>query len=227
MVLAGKVFRLVSPLPLAEIASTIGSYSEEETFEAEGQSFTLVTEITRLVPEGDMVTGIFSRDYVSRIFHRGKMIPVPRTIEVTFCFAEHRDRVLLTVIERKNLANSIANQLSRLIYGRVGEVAEARISPETLREFHLKNPEDTKVTFFDNVDVPNIDKLSLYGPDLVGTPLFEDYFKRGDLWYIVVRSREHGYVVGITRDASIVVFNEADRMKYLDYVKKEVFPLIT
>ena len=49
----------------------------------------------------------------------------------------------------------------------------------------MKNPEDTKVTFFDNVDIPNINKLSLYGPDLVGTSLFEDYGNAvtyGTLW---------------------------------------------
>jgi hypothetical protein len=226
MVLAGKVFKLVSPLSLVEITRTVENFQTEETFDEEGQKFTLLTEITHLAPQEGMVTGLFSRDYVVRVFHRGKTVAVPRTSEVTFCFAEDGDRVLLTVVERKNLANSIANQLSKLLYGRMGEVAEARISPEVLREFHLKNPEDTKVTFFDNVDIPNIDKLSLYGPDLVGTPLFEDYFKRGDLWYIVLRSRVFGYVVGITRDASVVVFNEGDKTKYLDYIKKEVFPLI-
>ncbi|MEM2912354.1 MAG: hypothetical protein QW146_07615, partial [Candidatus Bathyarchaeia archaeon] len=101
-----------------------------------------------------------------------------------------------------------------------------RIPPETLRDFHLKNPEDTKITFFDNVDIPNVNKLSLYGPDLVGTTLFDEYSKHGDLWYIVARSKESGYVVGVTRDASITIFNLTDKNKYLEYVAKEVFPLI-
>jgi hypothetical protein len=104
-------------------------------------------------------------------------------------------------------------------------VLEARIPPESLRDFHLKNPEDTKITFFDNVDIPNVNKLSLYGPDLVNTPLFEDYCKHGDLWYVVARAKEYGYVVGVTRDASVTIFNLADKEKYLEYVTKEVYPL--
>jgi hypothetical protein len=37
------------------------------------------------------------------------------------------------------------------------------------------------VGFFDYVDIPNVNKLSLYRSDLVGTKLFEEYGKHGDL----------------------------------------------
>ena len=76
------------------------------------------------------------------------------------------------------------------------------------------------------MDIPNVNKLSLYGPDLIGTTLFEDYSKRGNLWYIVARSKAYGYVVGVTRDASVTIFNIADKKKYLEYVAKEIYPLI-
>ena len=66
----------------------------------------------------------------------------------------------------------------------------------------------------------------MYGPDLIGTTLFEEYGKHGDLWYIVVRAREYGYVVGLTRDASVTVFNAIDKNKYVEYVQKEIYPLV-
>jgi hypothetical protein len=119
----------------------------------------------------------------------------------------------------------VANELSKILFERAGGVLEARISPETLKKFHLKNPEDTKITFFDNVDIPNVDKLSLYGPDLINTSLFEDYGKHGDLWYVVARSKEYGYVVGVTRDASVTIFNLGEKEPYLEYVAKEIYPL--
>ena len=71
-----------------------------------------------------------------------------------------------------------------------------------------------------------MDKLSLYGPDLNNTSLFEDYMKHGNLWYVVGRSKETGYVVGITRDASVTIFNLADKNKYVEYVAKEICLLI-
>ena len=76
------------------------------------------------------------------------------------------------------------------------------------------------------MDIPNVEKLSLYGSGLVGTSLFDEYTKHGDLWYIVARAREYGYVVGITRDASVTVLNLMNKNKYTEYVTKEVYPLI-
>jgi hypothetical protein len=63
----------------------------------------------------------------------------------------------------------------------------------------------------------------------VNTSLFEDYAKHGDLWYVVARSKEYGYVVGITRDASVTIFNlpETEKEKYLEYTTKQIQPLAT
>jgi hypothetical protein len=226
MVVAGKVFRLVESTPLPELAARLSGYKKEEPYEEGDYKFVLVTEIMNLLPKENAVAGIYSHDYVLHVFHRGKVVPLPRTVEALFSFAQREKRLFLTVVEKKRLANFIANKLSELLYGKVGHIVEARIAPETLRSFHLKNPEDTKVTFFDNVDIPNINKLSLYGPDLIGTTLFEDYCKHGDLWYVVARSKEYGYVVGVTRDASVTIFNLTDKNKYLEYVTKEIIPLI-
>ena len=225
MVVAGKIFRLSEPLSVAEIASRLQDYRTEEAYEEGDYKFELVTEVVGLVPRRDLLKGVYSHDYVIHVFHRGKMAPLPRTVEAVFSFARIEDTSFLTVVEKKRLANFIANKMSGVLFDKVGGVLEARIPPETLRNFHLKNPEDTKITFFDNVDIPNVNKLSLYGPDLVNTSLFEDYCKHGDIWYVVARAKEYGYVVGVTRDASVTIFNLADKEKYLEYVTKEVYPL--
>jgi len=226
MVVAGKVFKLTEPLTVADIASTLEGYRTEEAYEEGDCKLDLLTEVTGLLLKGNMLRGIYSHDYVTQVFHRGKILPTPRTVEAMFSFAERETTTFLTIVEKKRVANFIANKLSEGLFEKAGEVLEARISPETLKEFHLKNPEDTKITFFDNVDIPNIDKLSLYGPDLINTSLFEDYGKHGDLWYVVARSRDHGYVVGITRDTSVTIFNLTEKEPYLEYVAKEIYPLV-
>jgi hypothetical protein len=226
MVVAGKIFRLAELMAVADIAVKLDGYRTEENFEEGDFSFPIVTEVNGLLPKGNTVTGIYSHDYVLHVFHRGKMSPLPRTVEAMFSFADVQGTVFLTVVEKKRVANFIANKLSEILFEKVGDILEAKIPPETLREFHLKNREDTKITFFDNVDIPNVDKLSLYGPDLINTSLFEDYTKHGDLWYVVARSKETGYVVGVTRDASVTIFNLADKQKYVEYVAKEIYPII-
>jgi len=226
MVVAGKVFRLSEPLSIAEIASRLEGYHTEEPYEEGDYKFTLVTEVVGLLQKEDMLRGVYSHDYVIHVFHRGKVAPLPRTVEALFSFSRREGNTFLTVVEKKRIANFIANKLSEILFEKVGGILEARIPPETLKDFHLKNPEDTKITFFDNVDIPNVNKLSLYGPDLINTSLFEDYCKHGDLWYVVARAREYGYVVGVTRDASVTIFNLTDKEKYLEYVTKEIYQLI-
>ena len=227
MVVAGKVFRLSEALPIEELASRLQGYTTEEEYEEGDYRFKLVTEIVGLTTKNSNLRGIYSHDYIIHVFHRGKVIPLPRTIEAVFSFTELKDKTLLTIVEKKRLANFIANKMSEIIFGKAGLIVEVRIPPETLRDFHLKNPEDTKITFFDNVDIPNINKLSLYGPDLINTTLFEDYCKHGDLWYIVTRAKKYGYVVGITRDSSVTVFNLTDKEKYLEFIEKEICPLVS
>lgn len=226
MVTAGKVFKLVEPTPLPDLASKLSGYRREEEHEEGDYKFSLITEVVGLMPRENTLTGVYSHDYVTHVFHRGKTVPLPRTVEAMFSFTQHKEQVFLTVVEKKRLANFIANKLSGITYEKLGYIIEARIPPETLRGFHSKNPEDTKITFFDNVDIPNVNKLSLYGPDLVDTTLFEEYGKHGDLWYIVARSKEYGYVVGVTRDVSVTIFNIKDKNKYLEYVTKEIIPLV-
>ena len=226
MVVAGKIFKISERMLMEDVASKLDGYHTEETYEEEDYSFQLLTEVTSLLPKGNILTGVYSHDYVIHVFHRGKVAPLPRTVEAIFSFVHTESTVFLAVVEKKRVANFVANKLSEILFEKVGGIVEARIPPETLRSFHLKNPEDTKITFFDNVDIPNVNKLSLYGPDLVNAQLFEDYTKHGDLWYVVARSKKTGYIVGITRDASVTIFNLGDKNKYVDYVSKEIFPLI-
>jgi hypothetical protein len=226
MVVAGKIFKLSEPLGLDEVASRLENYHFEEDYEEGDYKFTLLTEVVSLLPKENMLSGVYSHDYVIHVFHRGKTAPLPRTVEALFSFIQVENTTFLAVVEKKRVANFIANKLSEILFDKVGRIVEARIPPETLRAFHLKNSEDTKITFFDNVDIPNVNKLSLYGPDLINTSLFEDYTKHGDLWYVVARSKETGYVVGVTRDASVTIFNVADKNKYVEYVAKEIYPII-
>src|SRR4030067_1833323 len=171
MVVAGKIYNLAELLPTAEIAAKLDGYRTEETYEEGDYNFPIVTEVVGLLPKGRTVTGVYSHDYVLHVFHRGKEAPLPKTVEALFSFAEVEGMGFLPVGEKKRVANFIANKLSEILFEKVGRILEARIPPETLREFHLQNREDTKHTVFANVDIPSVERLRLVGPDLVHTSL--------------------------------------------------------
>ena len=226
MVIAGKIFRLREFIPLKTIATKLVDYKVEEVVEEPPGKFNLITEIVNLDLVGNRVRGVYCKDILIKISRRGERVPIVKTIEAPFTFTKINDQILLTIIGKKNLANMIANEMSKILFLSVGGIVEARISPETLRQFHEANPEGTKVIFFDNVDIPNIDKLSLYGPDLRNTMLYSEYLSHGDIWYIVFTSRKHGIIVGLTRNCVVTVFSRIDEYSFFNFVEEEVFPLI-
>lgn len=226
MVVAGKIFRLREKMDLSAIAAKLKSFKREESYDEDPIHVKLLTEIQSLALKESLLQGVFAQDIITYIFHHGERTPIPKTIETSFAFVEQKERILLVVMEKKMLANNIANRLSEALFITTGYVTEASISPEVLRNFHERNPEDTKITFFDDVDIPNVNKLSLYGSGLMNTALYNDYCSHGKIWYIVITSRKHGNIVGITRNAVVTIFNRVDKADFLNYVIDEVFPLI-
>jgi hypothetical protein len=130
------------------------------------------------------------------------------------------------VYDKKNRANNIANEMSKAVFMSLGQVVEARIDPETLRKFHEANFGDTKVIFYSDVDLPNINKLSLYGAELGNTGLYSDYLTHGKLWYIVFTSKAYGYVFGLTRNCILTAFSRMELSEFKSFMSGQVFPLI-
>ena len=91
MVVAGKIFRFSEQLSIVEVAAKLDGYHTEEPYEEGGYNFTLITEVAGLLPKENTLTGIYSHDYVMHVFHRGKMAPLPRTVEAPWVTRNERD----------------------------------------------------------------------------------------------------------------------------------------
>ncbi len=226
MVLAGKVFLVRENYEIDTLADKLKAFRVETETSVEQKEFKLVSEVTDLSMGKGSLEGKFSFDTVFVIPHRGESVPVPRTYEAPFTFNMFKDRMFLTVYDKKNRANNIANEMSKAVFMSLGQVVEARIEPDTLRKFHEANFEDTKVIFYSDVDLPNISKLSLYGAELGNTSLYSDYLNHGKLWYIVFKSKGYGYVFGLTRNCILTAFSRMELSEFKNFVNTQVFPLI-
>ncbi len=229
VVLAAKIFRMKDGADIEDILIKLRDHRSAEVFEEGDRTFELVTEIRDLEMKGEAsFSGTFTQDQLIYITHRGEHVPTPVTMTAPFIFDKADDgTILLTVLEKKRKANMVANALSKLVFLTTGHIVEARITPETMRRFHEANFEDTKITFFDDVDIPNVSKLSLYGSELGNTSLYTEYLKHGKLWYTVIRSKKYGYIIGITRNCVVAGFSKIEQSDFINYVREEVFPLIT
>ncbi len=226
MVLAAKVFLVRENYDMDVLAEKLKAFKIETETSVEDQQFKLISEVRDLAPGKDVLEGVFSFDSVFVVGHRGKAVPVPRTYEAPFTFDLFKGRLFLTVYDKKNRANNVANEMSKAIFLALGQVVEARIDPETMKKFHEQNFDDTKIIFYDDVDIPNISKLSLYGSGLGVTSLYNEYLAHGKLWYTVVKSRKYGYVVGVTRNTVVTVFSRLELPEFKDYIRGEILPLV-
>ncbi len=233
MVIAGKLFMVEGrggtgggggDIALQKIASKLKGFRREE----KEQGILMVTEVKDLHMTGDSLSGVFAQDQLMGVYHHGELIHVPRTLEAHFFFIEQRerDRIILAIMEKKARANNIANQLSKILFMSSSRIVEVRIDPSRFVHFHEENFEDTKVIFFDDVDIPNIKKLSLYGSSLADTSLYAEHLKHGKIWYLVLKSRRYGLVVGLTRNGVVTIFSKATRDDFINYIQNEVITLI-
>ncbi len=95
------------------------------------------------------------------------------------------------MIEAKKMRTcKVASWISAAISASKDAVYEARIDPEVLRSFFKKRIETVRVAFFDEVRLPNVNKLSLYGRELVNTDIYRGYLKVGRVRYVVFEPEE-------------------------------------
>ena len=234
MVLAAKIFKLREEAGLDLIARKLKDFREEEPYEREGKKLKLTAEVLDLKLEGDSLAGVFSRDFVlSRYYKRG-LVETVVTEEVPFWIRRSKGRTFLVVLApskargvRKLLTDYVANKFSEVLFIKSGAIVEGRITHEALRELHESNPRATKLIWFDDVDIPNIGKLALAGSGLADTKLYRDYLEHGKIWYVVYEVQKRGLVVGITRNCVVTMFSRMERKDFIDYVLKEVLPLIS
>lgn len=228
MVLACKIFVSQEFVPLEELALKLKGFKVANEYVEGSQKIELVNEVKDLEIRGEMLRGTFCYDIPLHVPSKGELKLIPRTYETVFEFYVYeKRRLFLLVFEKKERANNIANQLSKIIFLVPGKILEARIEAETIRRYHEEHMEDAKVLFFDDVDIPNISKLSLYGSSLANTSLYSEYLTHGKLWYLVTRSKKFGYVVGFTRNGIVVSFTKIDVPELSMYIVSEIFPLIS
>jgi len=226
MVLTAKIFEVRAEATIGSIAAKLKELRKEESVKTDDTELNLVTDVHDITAGRDHVTGILSRDKVLLIRQRGKIVPIVKTIDAPIDFRRQGDRILLTVLQEKHFSNSVATLLADSLFLNYRAIVEANIPSENMQRLHESNPDSTKLIWFDQVDLPGIDKLALAGPSLKDTSLYEDYLSHGKIWYIVYTTRSNGWIFGLTRNAVVTAFTKIEEREFLEYIFKDIFGLI-
>ena len=229
-----KIFEIKEEADPRLIVGKLKDFREDELYNLEsGETISLITEILDLKLEEDTVSGVFSKDFVRRRFYRRKLVETPVTEESPFWIKPFNKRVFIIVSApsvargvKKLLTNYVANKLSKILFITSHAVVEVKIPHDTLKKLHESNPEATKLIWFDQVDIPGVDKLCLAGSDLVDTKLYHDYLEHGEIWYVVFEAQKRGIVVGITRNCVVTLFSKSTTEQFIKYILEDLLMLI-
>ena len=234
MVLPAKIFEIKEETNLGLVAQKLKNFREEETFEtSEGETVTLVTDILELKLEQNLVSGVFSADFMRTRYYRRNLIENPVTEEATFWITEYRNRAFLIVVApsvargvKKLLSNHVANKLNKVLYITSRAIVETKIPHETLKELHESNPQATRLIWFDQIDIPGVEKLCLAGSDLADTQQYQDYLVHGQIWYVVFSAQKRGLTMGITRNSVVTLFSKSTKDELVAYIQEDLLALI-
>jgi len=227
MPVSAKIFLHQETIPLEEIAEKLEGWREEETFEAPGENYSLLANIEEVEYDDEELSGIYRYDSVAMHTWRGVIAATPYTTSAPFVFTEQDDQKFLIVLAPKSTSNKVANQLSMILHGVQGAIVEPMIRSALFEEFQ-EGTETTKIMLFEDIDIPNIDKATLYGGDggnVQQTNLYGNFIAHGRPSYMVAKTKKRGWTVGIVRDCTIVVFNTVMKSAFIEFIKEEILPM--
>lgn len=234
MVLPAKVFEIKEKVDPGVMLWKLKDFKEEEICKNEaGENLNLTTEILDLKSKEGVVEGVLSKDFMRRRFYRRSLVEAPITEEAPFWIVSSKKRTFLVVEApsvargvKKLLTNYVANKLSKVLFINSQSILEVRLPHETLKELHESNPQATKLIWFDEVDIPGIEKLCLAGSDIVDTRLYHDYVEHGKIWYVVFEAQKRGIMVGITRNCVVTLFSKSTTEEFINYLMEDFLKLI-
>jgi len=224
MVSAFKVFEVVEDVDLATIAFKLKDYRLMKIEDVNGREVEVGVEIRDLKLNKGCLTGVVEETMIASLNYKGEILRTPISLRTLFEFHPYRERLMLIVAAKKNRANRIASLFSSILSARKTGVLEALIPHENLKAFYEEKKSSAKVVFFDNIRIPGVRKLSLYGDQLANTALYNEYLKLGKVWYVVFEAEE-GIVVGVTRNCVITFFSKIDYDDALKFIEEKILPL--
>jgi hypothetical protein len=226
---------MVLPVKVFEVRGLEGDPRDtlmgwREVEELEDEETQLVTEVIDLEQVEDTVTGVFTRDFMRERVYRRRTRMTPETEEAPFWIVPHEGRHFLIVMA-PSVARGVKKMLSNHVAVKIGDilnvdVRESRITSETLQRLHEGNPKATNLIWFDNVDIPSVNKLCLSGEGIADTGLYKDYMDHGMIWYVVFKSLAKGYTVGVTRSAVVTNFSKSTVDEYIAFIREDILKLI-
>ena len=111
MVLPEKIFEIKEESNFGLVTQKLKNFHEEENYETkEGKTITLATEIIHLSLKENLISGIFSADFIPTNYYKRNLVESPVTEEAQFWLTRFGNRNFMIVV-----APSVARGVKKII----------------------------------------------------------------------------------------------------------------
>ncbi|MCD6562695.1 MAG: hypothetical protein J7K23_02110, partial [Thermoproteales archaeon] len=224
MVLASKIFYLSEKIGLNTIAAKIKNFKILDIQEINGKEYEVGSSISSLEKIENGLRGKYEESFILNFKYHDEDMLVPITVITPFEFIEKENITYIIIFAKKNRANRVANFFSTILTAEKNKILEIEISHKTLQKIVEERKEYVKVIFFDNVKIPGINKLSLYGRNILDTQQYEEYIKIGKIWYVVLEFSDD-IVIGLTRNGIVTFFSKIIEEDAFKFIEEKILPL--
>ena len=197
----------------------------ERTEVIDHETFRLKTSFESVKSDGDQASGNVVHDIVITIPYRDTVQHVRTTTEGIFVFdMESKMRPHLFIFGGEQ--DTISGVLDTAIFGGDRGIAFTSISPAKILQFTKAHAAKILWASFKGLNIPNLNKSSLWGPDLATTQDYERYCAHGQNHYVMIELKGQHWVVAIGSDGKAIMYSKVDQADFLQFLKSEVVPIL-
>jgi hypothetical protein len=197
----------------------------ERTEVIDRETFRLKTSFENLKSEGDQASGDVVHDIVITIPYRDTFQHVRTTMEGSFVFdLESKMRPHLFIFGKEQ--DTISGVLDTALFGGDRGIAFTSIAPPKILQFTKSHAAKILWASFKGLNIPNLNKSSLWGPDLATTQDYDRYCAHGQNHYVMIELKGQHWVVAIGSDGKAIMYSKVSQADFLEFLKTEVVPIL-
>lgn len=197
------------------------------TQEINGGVIKLTTSIDEVTESRNEILGILRYDTVRTCVHRGQVLRVPETLENRFVFDMSSGfRPIIIVFGTPQ--DEVSQIVESIVFPKEKPgIAKASIDADDIRRFVETKASSIKVCTWRDLNIPNLSKSTLSGASVERARTdFQRYNTRGKMNYVMMELTKNGWVVAISEEARVIVYNKATGDEIVSFIQAEIRELL-
>lgn len=218
---------------LEDIRPRLDNYRAENPREVYGKTYTLRISVSDVhwESEGEVLSGVLSYETLQSFPQfDGTSTFVPIGTRVMFSLFEADGMTYLTMFSRRSTAEASANRINHILTEGMSVprdvIFNSRIPQTAIEQFLATHPHTKKWGGWKNLNLNGVNTSSLRGPDIDQYNGTRHFNQHGTKRYFMITLHGLGKTVLIAEQGSVTFYGKMTRQEILDFVRKEIIPLL-